>query len=382
MGLQGTAMTKTDEEGHYTLPNLPDGLFAIVARKKGYDFAELEHVRVGETVEEIQLLRLGAIEGVVTAAGTGSPVASFTIEIRPRGGEERPRFDMFMSPRTFEDAKGTFLYENVAAGEYDVHLEAKGFAPAREKAAVRPGELVELRFVLDQGFQVRGVVLQEGTEEPIEGARVNYSRMNQESEPSTVSRFPRGDTSVKTDADGVFQLESLADGSYVLSVSHHLHYREGPPVRFELPGAEQGELQVVMKEAGGVLGTLRGFPERRNREFHMVTATLIKEAGDGGRSKSKGAKKKTQPSISATSYVAPGGKFNVNGLKPGTYQLALTRRTYGGQATDNVEETFPVGEVEVKAGEIKAVEFDMPTGPGQRRVIGGPAVRVGTTRAQ
>jgi hypothetical protein len=298
------------------------------------------------------------------------PVTAFTITIRPQREEQlRGSVDFSMSPRTFEDSLGQFLYENVRAGDYAIHVQANGFAPAEEdNINVYPGKVASVRFVLDQGYVVGGIVLEEGTGEPIAGARVHHSRVREESgEPRPVPFFT-GDNRVTTDEEGAFVIAGLAEGAYVVNVTHSLHYRDGTPIRFELPGAEAGELEITMKQAGVVAGTLRGFPEGQTqmREYYLISLTRTggKDA-KGKRAGAKAEKTESRPPYSTMTYVPPGGAFRAEGLRPGIYRVELQKRSITANTEipgerPRTEEKIPLGEVEAKAGTVETVEFDMP----------------------
>ena len=133
--------------------------------------------------------------------------------------------------------------------------------------------------------------------------------------------------------------------------------------------------KIRMKPAGVVAGKLHGFPERQGMEFYLVTVKLKEAEGERGKRSGakKASKKKSTGSFASTTFVQRNGEFRAEGLRPGVYSLELQRRITGGESQPT-EEKFLLGEVEVKAGEVKNVEFDMPAIGGQPVPVGGPSV--------
>lgn len=161
-----------------------------------------------------------ALGGRVRAAASGAPVTAFRVGLLPeRVGNEIPR----CATRAFESEGGTFVWDDLPAGRYDVYVHADGYACERaatvEVLEDAPGR--ELHAELRSGGEVTGWVVDAATGEPIAGAWV----VSQSVAPAHGLSFDVAllqhfwlPTSTRTSADGRFRLEHVRAGEHELLV--------------------------------------------------------------------------------------------------------------------------------------------------------------------
>lgn len=106
---------------------------------------------------------------------------------------------------------GSYTLRN-PAGEYHVVAESYGYHSQTKTAVIADDEEVSLNFTLQEKARgiITGVITDELTGEPVEGARV-YLVEDANIEP------------VETSADGSFRLTAF-EGTYTLKASHPMHY--------------------------------------------------------------------------------------------------------------------------------------------------------------
>jgi protocatechuate 3,4-dioxygenase beta subunit len=362
-GMAGSASARSDAAGRFKLENLPEGSFSILARAEGFDPAEVEGVRPGQPLGDIILARYGAIEGTVTSAATGAPVAAFQVRLVP-GEEERERWDFSRVgvPRRFDEPSGQFLLENVPAGSYTLHVTAEGLAPAVEKAEVWPGRVLELGVVLEAGFRVEGVVVEQGSREPIVGVQVSCRWGRQEGEESRVvtfdDRVTRRETA--TDENGAYVFEGLLEGTYTVTLRHPYYYVEGKQPRFTLPDDDGSLLETTLKPGGVLAGSVRALPAREPQaEYEIKLYRQAEPHRPGAAAKDRSPAGPAKPRPERILFVRRGGTFRAEGLEPGTYAVEIRMRDSSKSGTEEAA-AIPLGSVTVEAKQATPAEFELP----------------------
>ena len=207
---------------------------------------------------------------------------------------------------------------------------------------------------------------------PIPGVRVRQQRVRSAEEPQSddPGAFPWSrPQDIVTDAEGVFLIEGLSEGTYHLGASHRHYYFEGKAPEVTLPGGELELIEIRMKPGGQVVGTVRNlqFESEPGRGVtYRAELTLRRDREKPGGVSEVGEEKKEsrrQPGPSHGLFVNRQGRFTGEGIKPGSCSVVLKKATYrqdAAQESRPTEEAIPLGELEIKPGETATVEFDVP----------------------
>lgn len=188
-----TPIVKTDADGRFTIPNLPDGAKArIFITGQGYA-RERPFVSIETTELLFQLKPEGSLEGHVTFEETGEPARGAKVYI-----EGVDPADGWAESQT--DEAGYYILKNLAVGSYNVRLKDIPFDQVfttREYIKVLEGEVtrdVDLQFI--EGELITGRVTDRNTNEPIKDHGVMVARQG-----VAVS-------SSQTDENGFYQLRA------------------------------------------------------------------------------------------------------------------------------------------------------------------------------
>ncbi|MDI3292116.1 carboxypeptidase regulatory-like domain-containing protein [Polyangium sp. 15x6] len=253
------ASATTDERGAFTLEGLDPGTYELTARE-GARIARAEGVAAGAEGVTLRLTATGRIRGTVRGGSTGTPVASFSVvAARHRGPLERE----YSASTSFFDATGAYEIGDLLPGTYAVTAAALGHAPsATVDVTVPAGGEATADLVLRAGGRLHGIVVEDDTEEPIQGARVTIEgQLGAGAGPVPVV------ADATTDASGRFSLLGLAEGARSVTATapgHHgrvlsgLVVTEGGeigPVRISLAKLKDGEeARMELTGIGAVLG--------------------------------------------------------------------------------------------------------------------------------
>ncbi len=375
---RGSAHVRTGRDGYYTLTHLPDGQFTLVARAAGYMPAEVAGLSPGDRVPDLVLRRLGGLRVKVTAADTGLPILSYTIQIRRilGEGERRSPFDSYLPSQKVED--GEYFRDGLRPGSYRVSVSADRYAGTTGKAEIREGEENLYSVSLQPGFRYDILVLDKETGVPIEGAQVNYHRIKEEGESEF--GFYNSNNNLRTGENGWVSIDTLAEGKYSARVSHVYYYlAEGKNPEFEIPRDAGSRIEFQMNLAGRIQGRLSNIAKAdfQSVNYHLIlrpavglqpqrgTAQTEQAVSPVGRSRVALAKS-SLPQEQQVWIHPREGTFNQGSLRPGTYDLFLKKRTYkkaedgSFQLVEGEEEPLPVGTVEVLPGETANLNLKAP----------------------
>ena len=214
------AYTTTDEEGAFTVPNLPEGDLVVEVMGSGWIRAEVPVPGLEDVV--VTMEREGSVRGRVVDGATGAPIGAFRIrEIDPvlQSGEERSSGQGVALRREglgFEDVNGRWDLDGKrmrAGSVIGIEASATGYAPAiLSHVVVQPaGSLDEVVLELWAPIDVTVAVTVEGTDEPIAGAQVT---LTQERELEEMDRFWKG----VTNAAGLALVADAASGALWVKV--------------------------------------------------------------------------------------------------------------------------------------------------------------------
>jgi hypothetical protein len=192
-----TSPVLCDQDGRFTIPNLPDGTYNVRAYREGGGQAVERGIAVGESVR-LDLESPTSLFGHVRFADGTAP-EHFLVELFPTDAGRPISLSFYRS-------EGKFEFESLAAGRYTVEIDA-GSGQAREKIELEPGERGELEFELDRRVTVTGRIVDAYT-------RAGVSAL-------TVQVQPRGRPAtriVQPDREGRFVLTNVPVGNVQLSL--------------------------------------------------------------------------------------------------------------------------------------------------------------------
>jgi hypothetical protein len=191
---------KSDGDGTFSVPALPDPPYLISVEHPAYSTA-----RIGR-VEKLDELRIELVAGVTLIGevlddwtGDGLPGAQIRLE-----GEHDAK------TRTRSD--GTFVFRQLQTGTYDVSLTHPDYETQTRRVVLEPPRYVdrpqELETVrLEPGGVVEGEVF-DASSDPVADADVAWG------DP------PRWDRAARTDAAGRFRLRGVSAGTQWITARH------------------------------------------------------------------------------------------------------------------------------------------------------------------
>ncbi len=336
LGAIGAAAAVTGSDGAYRLDHLPGGEFLVLGRAPGFEPAWIPASLPGESPADLVLAPHARIAGSVREAATGEQVTSFAVRLERRDGEGVFREDNRKS-HDVADAAGRFSCEGLRAGEWRVRVVASAHVPWERAVSLEPGDEVELDLALSAGRRIEGAVRRpDGA--PIPGATITARR---EGEGRDVE-------SIRSAEDGTFVFGGLEEGSYHVQAAHPEHYAEGgeAAVKVDLAAGEDAAVRLVLRPAGKIFGRIRGLVFKPpGADIFIVTFTTV--AG-------------SPPGPAFQIWADENGTIQMDSVRPGKYRLELVHRRSapdtGGDWITVPPESRPLGEVEVRAGEMARFE--------------------------
>ncbi|MEM4275869.1 MAG: carboxypeptidase regulatory-like domain-containing protein [Thermoplasmata archaeon] len=136
----------TNAKGEFLIENISAGTYTVMASMVGYETAVIGNVTIetgGETRLDISLVALpGAIlRGTVVSSVDGSPLVTAIITLSAPG---------YGPITTTTNVNGGFEFTGLAAGNYTVQIEMKGYKPLElSKVTVSEETVTNLSFVME-----------------------------------------------------------------------------------------------------------------------------------------------------------------------------------------------------------------------------------------
>lgn len=320
----------TSDDGAFSLANVPAGATTLVVSAPGYAPA-----RLNVTVEEGKVHEAGEmqLEAGVTLTGrvtgpNGSGVPNVTI--RPvaslMGGAGS---SSSLSART--DDRGEYTLEGLPSGDETILFSHDDYVSARKRVKLE-GREVRLDAQLGKGVRITGSVVTES------GAPVAEAAVEATSSSGTFE-------GAKTNANGVFEIESAAPGRYRFT-AHKSGYAQGTLEDFDVTSG--APLRIVLSAGGTIYGRVTGLSDTElpRAEVHAYTG----------------------PRNNMTARVDAQGNYRLEGASLGTVELSAS---VGGPAGYR---SSPGKTVEVTAGGSHQVDFAF----GGTAVVSGRVMRNGS----
>ncbi len=220
-----------DAAGRVTAEEVPAGDIVVNASARLYEPASADAVleAAGEAAVAIELVPVtyGTIVGTVVDSVSGAPLADATVR--------------FAKLELRTDAAGSFRAERVPAGSVSVNAELFRYRDGQQSIELERGaeEVVRLALEPITTGTVRGIVRNATNSEPVSGATITI-----------------GNLSVRSDAEGRFEIEQVPAGDGSVRASLALYEPGDATVTVEAAGVVDAEIRLVPITWGSVSGTV------------------------------------------------------------------------------------------------------------------------------
>lgn len=315
-----SVMRAADGDGRFALVDVTNGRWRVKATLHGF---RTDGIDAAAGTTDIRLMlepaRVFTVRGIVVARGTGEPIEGARVGIGSpfRSSEWAAGRDGAVSV-----ADGTFCFEVPEKGHLcTVWATAEGFVwrggtslDLGEEAAEPP----PLRVELQPTGRISGRVVRSGGGGPVAGALVyldKASKRGVRSHPTPLSRLAGASLSLmraSTDEDGVFVIDEIAPGTYLLA-AQAVGLAPATPRRVEIVASEECRDQDLVLGFGGALHGTVCFPDGTPAVGYIVTLN-------------EGKVSRTR------SPVDEAGRFSFDHISPGRFKLDLQQvvRIHGG----------------------------------------------------
>ena len=330
MGLTGIlfadAARRTDPDGRCSFAALPRGEYVVAFRRDALERWHTEpSVDSGSEVELRLPPRRDVVLRIQASPSSASPSSLDDVrcqlwsgptlgEVTASGLQESLRVAL----EVVDAASGTWVLRGVDPGVYTLGVRARGYAFHQRLLVVRdepvaepllielaPGVDCEIEVVDEAGAPIHAAevyVLAEADEKTAFSQSILYSYGGF----SSWSRLGRGGS--RTDVRGRVRVAALPLGPAELLVRH----RARGTVAVTVPELT-GVVRVTMRKGGGMTGTVR-------RSGAIVDPASIRVSLQPG----EAANGASFPEATLGVRVTADGRFDVDGLAPGSWQISVT----------------------------------------------------------
>lgn len=334
-GQQGGVGQPTDvhnEEGAFTLEDVPAGAWSVVVTAKGYQLARtsgvvVEEGGVAENVE-VRVARGVLVKGHVADAQSGAAVANASVTFAAAGspaGRIQSVTEATDSGLT-TDADGRFEADSLAPGTHTVHVTHPDYSDVTQSFEVQTeGASVEIRMT--QGGVLGGMVASD-TGAPVPGAYVTLGGAGAGGGGFGPMGFSQPTV---TDGSGRFGFDHLSAGRYTLSASSGSH--TSSPVEVVLQAGQSQENIALRLQVGFTIqGTVSGLaPE-------LMSGTTVAAMGTD--------------QYSQSTRVGADGRYELDNVPAGVV-------TIRGTATDSAGSTRSVTRQVTVSGDQPVLTADL-----------------------
>ncbi len=263
-GMNSTGFATSDGNGNFSMEDMTEGNYSLIADASGWGTARLNRVEGGDTGVLIEMIEQGRVSGRVLTESGNSPVPDFDVQVRVVIPESTV-FGRSAGNAQVRGAKdGYFEVAGLDKGTYVVEATAPGFAPAYSESFEVAQSLLTSDIVvkLSAGGTLTGRLVSGKTGEPVAGAVVT-SHDNIYVRHALVGvlggMVPRTTTDRRsvTDENGQFTLPNLWPDVYQINVAHPDYMRlVQKDIRVQ-NGSQPTDLGTIRLDVGGsVTGTV------------------------------------------------------------------------------------------------------------------------------
>ncbi|MEO8359674.1 MAG: carboxypeptidase-like regulatory domain-containing protein [Vicinamibacteria bacterium] len=357
MGGRANNMAPTDPDGSFLIEGLIPGTAYDLSLFGVADFtgdARKKNLVAPATDVEIEVPTRGRIAGRVLDAASSAPITEFEAAYTParsggmvmivRGGSgDNDRRTPFSSN------DGSFAFEDVPPGNWDVTVSAKTYQDARTGGvSVVSGETRNIDVKASRGLVIRGRVVDGKTGRGVQDASVSARNAGSGGGGGVFVIGPGGgdDGGVITDADGRFEISGKGAGSYQLT-ARQSSYTEGT-ARVTLDDRD-GAVDIPLSGGGTIAGVVMS-----SQGAPLAGAQVsVQNSGDGGMRFGFD----TQGSLTDAA-----GRFRIEHLSAGRYKVGASMRTESSTSID----------VALNAGDIREdLKLSLDAGATLRGVVTG-----------
>ncbi len=347
----------TDANGKYTITGLAPGKYTVMIESKGsyrmiaekkvelapaqqLTGCDFEIDREEEATEEVK-------GRVVNLEGEPVTGASVHISVRPPDSPQSPTSDL-----EFTDKNGGFHFTNLKKAEtFSLRIHEDGYK-THDKEYPMNGE--SLSIALEPAGSVSGVVVEQDTQAPVEGARVEVAG----------SRDAVG----ITNAIGEFQITNVQPGTHAITAEAP-GYRKTDGSEITLKAGQALTGVVIEIEPGGIVqGVVVGPDGVPVPETVLALKSKIENPHMGFFSSSF-----KPPTISDTVKTALDGTFRMSGASPTGDGLMVQHRDFAPQTVPLPKEKIGQGSVRIqltRGGALEGLVVDRNQNPVPHAGIG------------
>lgn len=258
----------SDQDGYFTVSELDNGIYSLLARHAGFATEMQSDVIVAkERGADMITIVLG--EGA-TATGRvldpdGKPIIGAQV-IAVAGGRRMSMARTMQREMAITDDNGRYIIDTLTSGDgYRFGVIAKGYPPTYEVSETRVEKEIERDFTLVKGGNLTGVVTDEATGKPVEGARVAVY-VGQMGWGGRAQPGAKASADVRiTDKNGRFTFEAINPGPVSSAVVQKPGYvsasfSQWPPPGNQWPAVEPDqttEVTCALKRGGIIRGIVK-----------------------------------------------------------------------------------------------------------------------------
>ena len=312
----------TNDDGSFTLENVPTGPAQVVVSAPGYTTAHKSgiNVEVGKTVPDIEVdLDTGVkLTGRVTSSD-GTPLSGVAVREDTAGGGLMRMIAANTAPTTVTDPNGEYELDALEAGDKTFTFARQGYL-TQSRNITLSGSSSQLDVQLSTGLRLTGTVVSDAGAPVPDASVMAMSAAN--------SGF--GGNRVSTDANGAFEMEGLAPGHYTLTAAKP-GYANGVVSDFDVAAGVPA--RITLKTGATITGRVVGLTADE-----LQNATVFASGGNTGMS----------------APVDGSGNYRIEGAPTGTVRLSA--RT--GQMFGATSKSSPQQSVQVDPGSTVTVDLE------------------------
>ncbi len=312
-GITSRGEATSDPSGAFKIDDLRNGSYFLMVKAEGFKPARHNRVQAGKVDVLIELQELASVSGRVLSGG--APVPSFTAAVR-RTTPNPTLGSMSVYEETGLEGEfqaGSFTLKGLDGGHYAVYVTAPGLAPGQSEVFQVVGSQPppQVTIVLLPGGRIRGRAL-DPSGAAVAGALV--SAHDNLASDSPLDDFLGGlvtslatERTVRSDAEGYFELSQLSPAVYKVMVEHPRFTSE------------------VVRELNVVEGALTQVGDVTLRGGGVVSGTVTDQAGVRLARGFVALISTSEPGFQYQTRTDNEGRYEFQHVRPGSYKLWATR---------------------------------------------------------